>query len=311
MSESAIALPTYFGKWGGFFVPDPMTPALDELTSTASNLLKNGEFFKQLKEVLRAVEPGKAEIKPTKKDFIFTSASLAGWYVIAGYGVLAKRTGREVVAGAWSAAEARIILSVCRNLGLNLSIWLNVSTGSDDCLVKELEGAGVSVNLTQCRELFDDPDLYAFQKYIANPAKFLWSPIHTHSGPAPFPALTAVFSEAAAEDIMTEVFSRWSGKKVTFAAPAFPGIALAGFISASDKRASGLVSYEPKSDSQKEECYIGTYTRAACIGKKEFVFSPALVNAWESGVVNRVETTAPAETFIQKQSDEVFVVIEE
>ncbi len=155
---------------------------------------------------------------------------------MAGYGSLAKVSQREIVFGATTSEEAKIVLTICKKLELPLSIWLNVSTGSDAELVEELKANKANINVDQCRELFDDPDMYAFQKYISNPAKYLWAPIHTHSGPAPFPALTAYFSEVAAEDMMAFVFSKFPGRKVNFIAPAFPGISLAVLINVNCKQ---------------------------------------------------------------------------
>ncbi len=311
MCESNLNLQSYFGKWGGFFVPDPMTPALDDLASTSLSLFQDEKLKDQVKDVVHIVKNRIGELKTTKFESIFSIESLAQWYVMAGYGSLAKVSQREIVFGATTSEEAKIVLTICKKLELPLSIWLNVSTGSDAELVEELKANKANINVDQCRELFDDPDMYAFQKYISNPAKYLWAPIHTHSGPAPFPALTAYFSEVAAEDMMAFVFSKFPGRKVNFIAPAFPGISLAGLINVNCKQSLKLSSYEPKMDSQREECYLGMYTKVANVGRKEFIFSPELLNAWETGSVQRIVTISPIETMADMNLEDVSVVIED
>jgi len=72
-----------------------------------------------------------------------------------------------------------------------------------------------------------------------------------------------------------------------------------------------LSSYEPKADSQREDCYLGTYTAVTTVGKKEFVLSPEIVHAWEAGSIKRVETVAPINEFAKGDSSVVCVVVEE
>jgi tryptophan synthase beta subunit len=309
MAESSKVLQSYFGKWGGFFVPDPMTPALDELTASASKWVKDSSFAKKVDE-LAEVEVSAESFASTQSQHVFSMQSPVRREIAAGYALLAKETAREVVAGAYDAEEAKLISDFCHKLGLPLSIWLDVKTGSNEALVKLLSDSGASVNTAQCRELFDDPDMYSFQKYIANPMKYMWMPVHTHSGPAPFPAITSFFASLAAKKMIAAAEKKFAGKKLAFAAPAVSGLTLAGLLGAKGNGMQ-LSSYEPKADSQREDCYLGTYTAVTTVGKKEFVLSPEIVHAWEAGSIKRVETVAPINEFAKGDSSVVCVVVEE
>jgi tryptophan synthase beta subunit len=312
MTDQMKIFQPYYGKWGGFFVPDPMTPALDELSATAEQMLNNDTLKKQIEDLVKELSSKDTGIKPVAKSKnIYTTNSDVRWYAAAGYAVLAKASGRELACGVANAEEAKILSTVSKKLGLPVSMWLNVSTGSDEKLVEELTAAGITLNVKQCRELFDDPDMYAFQKFIGNPAKYLWAPVHTHAGPHPFVSLTGYFSRLAAEKLIREVSDELKGQKVSYALPAYPGIAVAGFISLHQNNPLSLLSYEPKADIEKEECYLGTYTKVKLIGKKDFVLSPVLVNAWETGAVKQLETTSPIETLEKTDPAMTFVVIEE
>ena len=307
MAKTKIELQPYFGKWGGFFVPDPMTPALDELTNTANDLI-NDPFFAE--KVCNMVHVPTDDFEPSEADHVFSVKSFARKYIAAGYALIAKETGKEIVAGAVNQEEAAIIVDACKEAGVSLSIWLNVQTGSDEAFVKSLTNNGVSVNLDQCRELFDDPEMYSFQKYIANPMKHQWMPLHSHCGPAPFPALTMYFSSLAAQKVISAAESKFTGKKLNIAAPAFSGLSMIGMLAAkSDDTA--LLSYGPKADAEREECYLGAYTKVNGIGTTEFTLSPVLINAWESNTVGKVDTVAPLIEFAKKNTNEVYLVVEE
>jgi tryptophan synthase beta subunit len=309
MVESSKVLDSYFGKWGGFFVPDPMTPALDGLKETVAKLIKDASFAKKIDEIAQVSTENM--FIPSDAANVFSAQSIVKHYIAAGYAFLAKETATEVVAGAFTAEEAKIISGICKKVGVQLSIWLNVKTGADEALVKSLTDAGNTVNVDQCRELFDDPEMYSFQKYIANPMKYLWIPIHSHAGPAPFPAITMHFSSLAAKKMVAAAEKKFTGKKLNFAGPAIAGLSLVGILAANEKNIVNLSSYGPKADSQREECYLGAYTMVLMTGKTEFVLSPVLVHAWESGTVKRVDTVAPLTEFAKGDANAIYVVMEE
>ena len=64
-------------------------------------------------------------------------------------------------------------------------------------------------------------------------------------------------------------------------------------------------------DQEKEDVYLGAYTRVAIIGRQEFILSPVLVHAWDEGVVERDYTLAPFQYYAEKKAPGVVVVIEE
>jgi tryptophan synthase beta subunit len=312
MKKTNTIMQAYFGKWGGFFVPDPMTPALDELVAVAERIIQNGDFEDQIANLVKEYLPDETTLISTSSaNKVFTVTSQARWYLAAGFGLLAKASGREIVSGVSSPEEAKIVAAIGKKLGIPVSLWLNVATGSDSDFVKVLEVNGAVINTSQCSELFNDPDMYAFQKYISNPAKYLWASVHNHVGPYPFPSLSSYFSSFAAKKVIPSAIEKFKGKVVNFAAPAFPGIAISGLIYAGNEVSLPLSSYEPKADAEKEECYLGTYTQVAMIGKKDFILGPDLVHAWETGKVTRLETVAPINLFEKGNPKEVFVVIEE
>ena len=312
MEKTNAILQAYFGKWGGFFVPDPMTPALDELSAVAERIIQNGDFEGQIVNLVKEYLLDETTfISTSSANKVFSVTSMARWYLAAGFGLLAKASGREIVSEASSPEEASIVAAIGKKLGVPVSLWLNVSMGSDSDAVKALEVSGTVINTSQCRELFNDPDMYAFQKYISNPAKYLWVPVHNQVGPYPFPSLSSYFLHFSAKKVISAAIEKFKGNIINFAAPAYPGFAASGLIYAGNEIPLHLSTYEPKADAEKEECYLGTYTRVAMVGKKDFILGPDLVHAWETGKVTRLETVNPIDLFEKGNSKEVFVVIEE
>ena len=308
MENTKIAVQPYFGKWGGFFVPDPMTPALDELSTTTNELIQDPEFAKKVVEIAQA--PEENSFISSDAEHVFTAKSAVRKYIAAGYALVAKETDKEVIAGAVNTEEATLIVEICKKVGVSLSLWLNVQTGSNEAFVKSLTDDGITVNLDQCRELFDDPEMYSFQRYIANPMKHQWMPIHSHCGPAPFPAFTMYLASLAADKVFSAATSKFGNKKLNFVCPAISGLTVVGMLAAKENNIA-LYTYGPKADSEREECYLGTYTKVHMVGITEFLMSPVVIDAWETGKITQENTVSPLLDFANKEAKEVYVVMEE
>lgn len=312
MTAKQKTFPPYFGKWGGFFVPDPLTPALDDFASLAEEKITQGDFKSQLELALSGmgVAPVDPKPVPNSRD-VYSVQSTVLHFVAAGYALLAQASGRELVCGAYSEAQASILTTICKKLSVPLVLWLNVATGADEKLVKALEDGGVKVNLDSCRTLFDEPDMYAFQKFIADPEHYLWATLNTVTGPYPYPAMTGYFAHFYTDKAVETANSLAAGKPVTIAAAGYPGFSMAGLLFGDGKEKVKLVTYEPPVEKEREECYLGAYTRAAVIGKKDFILSPMLVNAWESDKVERFYTCAPYQFFAEKKGADFVLVLED
>lgn len=312
MTAKQKTLPPYFGKWGGFFVPDPMTPALDDFASLAEEKITRSDFKSQLELALSGVGVAPVDPKPVPNSHdVYSVQSTVLYFVAAGYALLAQASGRELVCGAYSEAQASILTTICKKLSVPLALWLNVATGADENLVKALEDGGVKVNLDSCRTLFDEPDMYAFQKFIADPEHYLWATLNTVTGPYPYPAMTGYFAHFYTDKVVGAASSLAAGKPATIAAAGYPGFSMAGLLFGAGMEKVKLVTYEPPVEKEREECYLGAYTRAVMIGKKDFILSPMLVNAWEGGRVERFYTCAPYQFFAEKKDAGFVLVLED
>jgi tryptophan synthase beta chain len=312
MKEMQKVINPYFGKWGGFFVPDPMTPALDDFASLTESSIADNRFDEQIQALLSGIVDLNVVLKPegdSKK--CYSTQSTALYYIIAGYALLAKISGRQLVCGVCSRDQALMVSKICQKASVSLGLWFDVATGSDENLIKDLEAGGVKVSLDQCRALFDDPDLYAFQKFVADPEHHLWASINTVTGPNPYPSLTRYFARFYADELLAAA-SKVAGKQsLKIVASGYPGFTMTGLLCAGPGKSVKLATFEPPVEKEREECYLGAYTKVALIGSKEFVLGPELVAAWESARLNRYFTCAPLQTFSEMKDAEIIVVVED
>lgn len=162
----------YFGIYGGFFVPDPFTPALEDLSERYTQVISEAEFQKLFQKALKTLNFHTIDLgKPKRLGAVrlYYVPSQVSKTIIAGYVALGKLLGRQLVAGVRTRSETRDLATASKELGVALSFWLNIELGKDAGLVKEIKELGVEVDIEKTSTLFDDPEMYAFQRFIGDP----------------------------------------------------------------------------------------------------------------------------------------------
>lgn len=281
----------YFGIYGGFFVPDPFTPALEDLSERYTQVISEAEFQKLFQKALKTLNFHTIDLgKPKRLGAVrlYYVPSQVSKTIIAGYVALGKLLGRQLVAGVRTRSETRDLATASKELGVALSFWLNIELGKDAGLVKEIKELGVEVDIEKTSTLFDDPEMYAFQRFIGDPMAHLFVPLRTNVGPYPFPSITGNFA-AVFGKTLKETTKKIPIDGLTYIAPGYPGTEMISLIRAGMGKGVHLVTVEMPRDRERPDCYCGAYTRVAMVGKSENVLSPELLAAWEAGVVERIQ----------------------
>ena len=176
------------------------------------------------------------------------------------------------------------LATASKELGVGLSLWLNKELGKDASFVNEMKGLGADVDIDKTSTLFDDPEMYAFQRFIGDPMAYLFVAVRTNVGPYPYPSITGNFAAVFGKSLK-EATEKISISAPTYIASGFPGAEMVGLIRAGMGKGVRLVTVEMPRDGERADCYCGGYTRVAVVGKNENVLSPELLAAWEAGVV--------------------------
>jgi tryptophan synthase beta subunit len=284
-------LQKYFGKYGGFFVPDPFTPALEALAEAFTAAAKGSELTMAINEAaqlmgIESVSLGMPETVGRSRCYIIPSK--VQQYLAAGYAGLGKVLGRRLACGVCDRKLALAIAALAKTWDLKTSIWLDRDLGNDPSLVADLQKKSLEVDIEKTRDLFDDPTMYAFQRYIADPQTNLFVPLATNVGPYPFPGISAAFAALFGDGVRLAVEASPGLKPLAYVAPGRPGTDMLAILRAT-KPGTRLITYETPWETEREDCYCGAYTRVVQKASKEQVLSPELVAAWEAGKVQRVQ----------------------
>lgn len=295
-----------FGKFGGMYVPDPFSPALEKLAKRASEVVATTEFIKYRTQVLDslAVEvPTIIKVGEIKNAEVFKIKAPIFELVISGYLALAKCLELKPSFAAFDEKKLRILVKGAETLDLKAYLALSKKLAQNTQLIEQFQKSGQDVDARKCVELFDDPILYAFQYFISNIGNALYVPSAANSGPYPFPSLTISFASGFTKIVKEYLKKEFAGSPAAILAASYPGTSAIAAFKACENCDARLISVEPAFEFDRYDCYCGQFTKVVKVGEEERVLCPELVFAWESSEVDRVYandfTTALAAMDIQ------------
>lgn len=280
-----------FGKFGGMYVPDPFSPALEALAEKVEKTFASEEFLKNREAVLEALGtevPALEEVGEIKNASVYKLCAPVFELILSGYLALAKTLELTPSFAGLNAARLDTFVKAAAALDLKAYIALSKELSQDAALVAKLEKAGHKVENTKCVELFDDAILYAFQYFISNINNSMYVPDEANSGPYPLPSLTAAFMAGMTKVVKKAMDEVFKGELAAILASGFPGSGALAAFKACDNCDARLISVEPAFEIDRDDCYCGVYTKVVKVGEEERILCPELVSLWETSEVDRV-----------------------
>ncbi len=308
-------LPGYFGNYGGFYVPDPFTPALDATAKKVSAIIKDTAFIELQKKVVSTddiLRDAKTELNAVSSQKVLTVRTDLETALIAGYFSIAKLLDQVPVVGINTRTQAEKVLAAAEKLDRPGYAVLNKKLGKDQSLIDLFKSKAFEVETEKCATLFDDPDMYSFQRFITNPFENLFVPLAPNVGPYPFPAVTQFIIKQYITGLEELVKENLGASPAACLAAAYPGSAASLMFNAFKDSDAELFTFEPSFEADRDDCYCGALTKVVVVDSKELILSPEIVNAWEEKKIKRLfaENSADALSNI-KGKDSVLVLEEE
>jgi tryptophan synthase beta subunit len=286
-----LTFPEYFGDFGGIFVPDAFTPDLDRLAEESGKIILSDSFDKNFKAALNAV--GVTEIKLARFEIqggcrVTHTFSQAEYYNIAGQVALGKERQAELqVCGAETAGFALAFAQANLALKTRGKVFLNQKMAENLELIAKLNELGCEIETKTCQELFNIPQMYAFQKYMESRNRRHFVPLEANIGPYPFPALVGYFANIY-------------GKKLVANLSDFPDVCVAqittgtnaiGVFQALANSNCKLATVEDPVVLEKHGAFCGDFTlftRQDSRQEANTIICPQLADAWRKGRVIRL-----------------------
>jgi len=279
----------WYGRFGGCFVADAFSSACDDYYKDYRNVVKSQKFWDEFYELESQCCSTTIELCETD-DNLRKYLCSENYYSILGTSLLAKHLGKEkAVCGVRYVDEALVCARICKAIGLPLKLYLSADISNISTLRTELNLLGAETNDKMCKELFNLPEMYAFQDWIAAPANISIVNCRCNAGAYPQSNIAMDFAKIYGEKL-TAILSKEDKIQRTII-PCVSGSFAMGVIAplASTGMAIDTVECDPIDGLSKElDSYCGTFTvvmRDCC---NDRILAPALAELHESGRVGRV-----------------------
>lgn len=222
-TAGSTLLPSYFGEFGGQFVPESLIPALDQLEKAFVDAMEDEEFRTELSDLLRDYlgRPtplteatklgGKARIFLKREDLVHGGAHKTNQ--VLGQALLAKRMGKKrIIAETGAGQHGTATALACSLLDLECVIYMgakDVARQSPNVFRMELMGATVIPVDTGSGTLKDAVN-EALRDWTAtfHESHYL---LGTAAGPHPFPTIVREFHRVISEEAKAQMLERTGG----------------------------------------------------------------------------------------------------
>lgn len=280
----------WYGPYGGCFIADAFTLACDRYFASFEAAAGDPAFqaeYAALRQAFPQPEPRLAKNGPGNAVICYAPENYGS---LLGTALLAKRLGKQAVCGVRYADEALLCARVCAHLGVELHLFLGRSLGKLRTLTDQLSLLKVSYDVKMCDELFDLPEMYAFQAWVSEPEGKHLINCRSNVGAFPQTNIAAAFAALEAKELVEKAVSEL-GRPDRVVVPTVSGsYALAVAENLPETCGVVCVECDTEPDMVPElDSYCGTFTKVMRNRTADRVLCPRLMKLADDGRVTRVQ----------------------
>jgi len=282
----------WFGKYGGCFIADAFTLGCDRYYSEYRKAVTDPVFLREYEQLKKQFVDDSFRFVETEKRNLTLCFAPENSYSILGTALLVKKLNKKkAVSGVRYADEAICCARVCAELGVPLKLYLAHDIAGISSLRTRLASLGAEYDAEICGELFNLPEMYAFQEWVASPDELGIINCRSNVGAFPQVNIATDFSKEYGVKFH-ESLERECGRGYNrIVVPSISGSFALAVWKAFEGSGVRLTSVEcdPVDDLTEElDSYCGTFTKVMRNRFIDRVLAPEWMAMVEEGKVERV-----------------------
>lgn len=282
----------WFGKYGGCFIADAFTLGCDRYYNEYRKAVADPEFLRAYEQLKKQFVDVSFRFVATEKGNLTLCFAPENVYSILGTALLAKKLNKKkAVSGVRYADEAIYCARVCAELGVPLKLYLAHDIAGISSLRTRLASLGVEYDAEICGELFNLPEMYAFQEWVASPDELGIINCRSNVGAFPQVNIATDFSKEYGEKFRASLERECADGYNRIVVPSISGSLALAVWKAFEGSAVRLTSVEcdPVDDLTEElDSYCGTFTKVMRNRFVDRVLAPEWMAVVEEGKAERV-----------------------
>jgi len=282
----------WFGRYGGCFIADAFTLGCDRYYNEYRKAVADPEFLRAYELLKKQFVDDSFRFVETEKRNLTLCFAPENSYSILGTALLAKKLNKKkAVSGVRYADEAICCARVCAELGVPLKLYLAHDIAGISSLRTRLSSLGAEYDAEMCGELFNLPEMYAFQEWIASPDEFGIINCRSNVGAYPQVNIATDFSKEYGEKFRESLEKEYGSGYCRIVVPSISGSLALAVWKAFEGSGTHLTSVEcdPIDDLSEElDSYCGTFTKVMRNRFADRVLAPEWMAMVDEGKVERV-----------------------
>ncbi len=279
----------WYGSYGGCFIADAFSLACDQYYEQYCAATITEAFAEEYAALKTAFASDLFRVVKSGVEGLTLCYAGENVYSILGTALLAKHLGKKkALCGARYADEALLCARICKHLGVSLKLFLSADIAQISTLVTRLTALGAEVDTQTCRELFNLPEMYAFQAWIAAAEGQQLINCRSNVGAWPQTNIAGDFSLEYGEKLLAAA-GKGYGRIVV---PGVSGSLALSVFTAAEELSAELVCVECDTErdlAEELDSYCGTFTKVMRNRCSDRVLAPALCHLADLGRVTRVD----------------------
>lgn len=211
----------FYGKFGGYYVPQILVPILEQLEDSFLNAINDDSFNQQLNDLLtnfagrptpltlcrNITKNSKTKLYLKREDLLHGGAHKTNQVI--GQALLAKRMGKtEIIAETGAGQHGVATALICALLGLKCRIYMgekDMQRQQQNVFRMELFGAKV-ISVTTGSKTLKDACNEALRDWVGSYKNSHYL-LGTAAGPHPFPMIVKHFQKVISEEIKQQILN--------------------------------------------------------------------------------------------------------
>lgn len=298
----------WYGKYGGCFIADAFTLACDRYYDEYCKATSEKKFMEEYERLKLKYVDNAFKFSVIKENKLISCKAPENIYPILGTALLARYLGKkQALCGVRYADEAFLCARVCADLGINVKLFLSADISGSASLTEAIAAFGASFETKQCRELFNLPEMYAFQGWVASPDDSILINCRLNAGAFPQVNIATDFAKEYGERFKEALKQNGISGAEQLVVPCVSGSFALGILKAFEGDKTRLVSVECDSIfglSEELDSYCGTFTKVMRNNICDRVLAPELVFMMDKNEVIRKTVNYEAAAAEMKNSCE-------
>lgn len=297
----------WYGKYGGCFIADAFSLACDRYYDRYCEAIEDESFLQEyglLKN--RFADENFRFVKREGSKLVLCFAP-ENMYPVLGTALLAKKLGKkQALCGVRYADEALLCARVCAFLGVRLKLFLSKDIAEISSLTASLSALGAEYDTKMCGELFNLPEMYAFQTWVASPEDNILINCRSNVGAFPQTNIATDFAKEYGEKLHSAFEKECGTECGRIVVPSVSGSLALSVFKAFNPEKTKFVCAEYDSEAglaEELDSYCGTFTKVMRNHDSDRILAPELCDMVDAGLVQRPAARpkkAPAGTLISQ-----------